>query len=189
MNNPGNRLPPSFAGLRTRRPTGKRRAHLLGGAAGFVAVAVVGAVAVAGCTSGTASEQRTVTEPATVSQASFVEVRRAPGCGCCGGWEAYMRDQGFVVEGAADPDIAQFKASKGVPASAQACHTALIDGYVIEGHVPIEAITDLLKERPAIDGIALAGMPAGSPGMSGQQQAPFEVLALSDGTAIGFGEY
>jgi hypothetical protein len=100
-----------------------------------------------------------------------------------------MREHGFEVEGEDDPDILEFKSSNGVPSTAQACHTAVIDGYVIEGHVPIEAIEHLLAQRNAIDGIALPGMPSGSPGMSGEKQEPFEVLALSIGTTVTFGLY
>ncbi|MFV2062961.1 MAG: DUF411 domain-containing protein [Chloroflexota bacterium] len=127
--------------------------------------------------------------PAAALQASFIEVRRAPGCGCCTGWEAYMREQGFTVDGYEDPDIVSFKDSSGIPLTAQACHTAIVDGYIVEGHVPIEAVNDLLEQRPAIDGIALAGMPQGSPGMSGQKQGPFEVVAFSGGEASVFGPY
>ena len=100
-----------------------------------------------------------------------------------------MRDHGYEVRASDDPDIAAFKASLGVPASAQACHTALIDGYVVEGHVPAAAIEDLLQERPEIDGIALPGMPPGSPGMSGAKQGPFEVVSLAEGGAFAFGSY
>lgn len=100
-----------------------------------------------------------------------------------------MRKHGFEVQGADDPDIAQFKASMGVPTSAQACHTAVLDGYVIEGHVPFAAIEDLLERQPPIDGIALPGMPVGSPGMPGTQDAPFGILALSGGSTSSFGLY
>lgn len=118
-----------------------------------------------------------------------VEVHRAPNCGCCTGWEAYMLDQGFTVESWEDPGLTEFKIASGVPMDAMSCHTAIIDGYVVEGHVPIEAILDLLEQRPDIDGIALPGMPQGSPGMPGEQVVPFEILAFDDGTASIFGSY
>lgn len=69
------------------------------------------------------------------------------------------------------------------------CHTAVIDGYAIEGHVPVAAIEDLLATRPAIDGIALPAMPPGSPGMPGVKAGPFEILAVTDGVVSPFGSY
>ena len=118
-----------------------------------------------------------------------VEMHSAPGCGCCAGWEAYMTEQGFTVDASEDAALSQFKTDLGIPSSAMSCHTAIIDGYIVEGHVPVEAIFDLLEQRPEIDGIALPGMPAGSPGMPGEKTAPFEILAIDDGTTSVFGEY
>jgi hypothetical protein len=86
-------------------------------------------------------------------------------------------------------DLTAIKAEHGVPQAAWSCHTAIIDGYVVEGHVPIEAIDDLLAEHPPIDAIALPGMPAGSPGMPGVKAAPFEILAIEAGTTSTFGSY
>jgi hypothetical protein len=99
-----------------------------------------------------------------------------------------MRDHGFTVHSMPD-DMATMKQQVGMPKDASSCHTAVIDGYAIEGHVPVEAIEDLLVHRPAIDGIALPGMPPGSPGMPGDKAAPFTVLAVSDGTTSNFGSY
>jgi hypothetical protein len=76
-----------------------------------------------------------------------------------------------------------------VPSSAWSCHTAIVDGYVVEGHVPVEAIDDLLDAAPLIDGIALAGMPPGSPGMPGTKEGPFQVLTIRSGTTAPFGSY
>jgi hypothetical protein len=118
-----------------------------------------------------------------------VEVHRAPNCGCCIGWEAYMIDEGFTVDSWEDPGLTEFKATSGVPMDAMSCHTAIVDGYVVEGHVPVGAILDLLEQRPDIDGIALPGMPQGSPGMPGEQLAPFEILAFDDGVTSVFGDY
>jgi hypothetical protein len=118
-----------------------------------------------------------------------IEVHRAPNCGCCAGWEAYIEDQGFAVDSWEDPGLSEFKMSSGVPSTALSCHTAVVDGYVVEGHVPVEAILDLLEQRPEIDGIALPGMPVGSPGMPGEKAAPFQILAFVDGTTSVFGEY
>lgn len=120
---------------------------------------------------------------------AVVELHAAPGCDCCGGWEEYMTSHGFTVESTEEADLSAFKEARGVPRDAWSCHTAVIDGYTVEGHVPVEAIEDLLADRPDIDGIALPGMPAGSPGMPGEKAAPFEVLAIDDGTVTTFGQY
>jgi hypothetical protein len=127
--------------------------------------------------------------PVTAVQDIVIEVHRAPNCGCCTGWEAYIEDQGFAVDSWEDPGLTEFKMTSGVPSTAMSCHTAIVDGYIVEGHVPVEAILDLLEQRPEIDGIALPGMPAGSPGMPGEKTAPFEILAFVDGTTTVFGEY
>lgn len=100
-----------------------------------------------------------------------------------------MQAAGWSVRAADDPDIAAFKAQYGMPQSAWSCHTAVVAGYAIEGHVPMKAIEDLLATRPDIDGIALPAMPAGSPGMPGVKAGPFEILAIKDGKTSLFGLY
>lgn len=127
--------------------------------------------------------------PSPAAAAVIVEVYKSPTCTCCHAWEAYLRDLGYEVRSIPVDDVAAVKLEHGIPEDAWSCHTALIDGYAVEGHVPAEAIEDLLEDRPAIDGIALAGMPAGSPGMPGVQEDPFEVLAIDDGVATAFGSY
>ncbi len=127
--------------------------------------------------------------PANVQIAMVVDVYKSPTCGCCHEWEAYLRTHGYTVNSIPTDDMAAFKAEHRIPAAAQSCHTAIIGGYVVEGHVPVEAIEDLMAERPAVDGITLPGMPPGSPGMAGDQKGPFEVLALEDGTTSPFGAY
>ena len=144
--------------------------------------------AVAACSSDSTSNEGTSAISAGV-QTALVEVHSAPGCGCCAGWAEYMESHGYTVETTEDADLAGFKTARGVPAQAQSCHTAVIDGYTVEGHVPAEAIQDLLTERPDIDGIALPGMPSGSPGMPGEQLEPFEVLVIDDGATSVYGEY
>ena len=81
----------------------------------------------------------------------------------------YLQNHGAAVEIADDPDRASFRDEVGIPQSAASCHTAIVDGYAIEGHVPVEAITRLLHERPDAAGLALAGMPVDSPGMGGDE--------------------
>jgi hypothetical protein len=124
-----------------------------------------------------------------VTAAREVTVYRSPSCSCCHEWEAYMTAHGFTVRSVPMDDMAAVKRERGLPQAAWSCHTAVIDGYVVEGHVPIEAIETMLANRPAIDGIALPGMPAGSPGMAGQREGPLEVLAISDGVTSPFGTY
>jgi hypothetical protein len=127
---------------------------------------------------------------AAVAPAIFtMTVHRSPSCGCCHVWEDYLSERGASIEPVDAPDLAALKTSLGIPESLWSCHTAVVKGYIVEGHVPLEAIERLLAERPAIDGIALAGMPSGSPGMPGPKEAPFRVEAFVDGTVQLFGEY
>ncbi len=105
----------------------------------------------------------------------------SPNCGCCIGYADEMRRQGFDVTVVALDDMNSIKEKYGIPANKQSCHTAIIDNYFIEGHVPIEAVKKLLKERPAIDGIGLPGMPPGAPGIPGQKLAPYKIYQSVDG--------
>jgi hypothetical protein len=108
-----------------------------------------------------------------------VTMYKQVGCGCCSIWAEHLRKAGFKVSSVELPDMNRIKTTYGVPAAIHTCHTALVDNYVIEGHVPIDAIEKLLKERPAIAGIGVAGMPLGSPGMeSGSRKDPYEVVAF-----------
>lgn len=104
-------------------------------------------------------------------------VYRSPSCGCCGGWIDYMKAKGHESRVVMLEDMEPTKERLKVPEAMQSCHTAVIDGYVVEGHVPVEAIGKLLKERPKVTGIAAPGMPQGSPGMSGAPE-PFTVYAF-----------
>lgn len=117
-------------------------------------------------------------------------VHRTPTCGCCGGWQDHVAAEGYRVDEHHHADLADLKHDFGIPADQWSCHTTEVDGYFVEGHVPAAALDDLLDSRPEIDGITLAGMPSGSPGMPGPQEAPFEVMAVVDGEIVGpFGEY
>jgi hypothetical protein len=118
-----------------------------------------------------------------------MSVYRSPDCSCCHLWSEIAEQAGWTIVTADKLDMAAFKAETGVPGEAASCHTAIIDGYFVEGHVPLAAIDRLLAERPAIDGIALPGMPAGSPGMGGVAVGPFEILAISGGEITPFGSY
>ncbi len=121
--------------------------------------------------------------PAAIA-AENMAVYRDPTCGCCGAWIAYARANGYTVNVHEDQSMVVVKARLGVPASAASCHTALIGGYVIEGHVPVEDIQRLLAERPDARGLAAPGMPIGSPGMELGAPQRYDVLLLErDGTS------
>ncbi len=97
--------------------------------------------------------------------ATELTVYRSPTCNCCGHWVDHMQAAGFAVEDVVTDDMDAIKDQYGVPEALASCHTALIEGYVIEGHVPASDVQRLLSERPAILGLAAPGMPVGSPGM------------------------
>jgi len=99
--------------------------------------------------------------------APTMEVFKSPTCGCCAKWVDHVRAGGLAVEVTemSDEALASLKEKHGIPPTAQSCHTGIIDGYVVEGHVPVAEVHRLLKERPAVAGVAVGGMPLGSPGM------------------------
>jgi hypothetical protein len=113
-----------------------------------------------------------------------VTLYKNPECSCCEGYVAYLKDNGFAVESKPTNDLAEISRKAGVPEQYQGCHTAFIEGYVVDGHVPVEAIRKLLSERPAIAGITLPGMPMGSPGMGGAKTEPFTIYAVSKDGAV-----
>lgn len=116
-------------------------------------------------------------------RAAEVVVHMSPTCGCCGAWVEHLRQNGFSVDERFSEDMGAVKARHGVPAPLASCHTALVDGYVIEGHVPASDIQRLLGQRPDARGLAVPGMPAGSPGMEGAGQEPYDVLIFKEGGA------
>jgi len=118
--------------------------------------------------------------PMAYAAGPAIKVTKDPSCGCCSAWADHLRGNGFDVTLVDNPQINQLKAQLGVPASLRSCHTAVIGNYVIEGHVPAASISRLLRERPDIKGLAVAGMPAGSPGMeiSGTPAESYEVIAF-----------
>lgn len=108
-----------------------------------------------------------------------VTVYRSPTCGCCGKWVDHLRANGFEVTVRDVADVDAYKHKYGVPRNLASCHTALVDGYVIEGHVPADVVRRLLAERPEVHGLAVPGMPIGSPGMEqGNRRDPYEVVAF-----------
>ena len=118
-----------------------------------------------------------------------VTVHKDPGCGCCTGWVEHLEAAGFPVTANNTPRMNAVKARLGVPHELAACHTAEVAGYVIEGHVPAAAIDRLLAERPAAKGLAVPGMPVGSPGMEGGEPEIYDVVLFGPGESRVFGKF
>ena len=112
------------------------------------------------------------------ADATHIKVYKSPTCSCCSRWADQLSASGFDVETVNVPDMAPIKQQFRVPRQLGSCHTAIVDGYVIEGHVPIADILRLLRERPDKKGIGVPGMPIGSPGMEGPDPQPFKVYAF-----------
>lgn len=122
----------------------------------------------------------TDTAPAVIA-ADTIVVYKHPTCGCCNKWITHLEQAGFKVVAHDEPQMSLVKTRLGVPAEMASCHTAEVNGYVIEGHVPAEDIRKLLATRPKAKGLAVPGMPIGSPGMEvGEQRDAYDVLLLTD---------
>lgn len=134
----------------------------------------------------------TTTAAAPVARDSMtVTVYKSPTCGCCSAWVDHMRASGFQVVAIDTDDVDAIKRQHGVHADHASCHTALVGGYVLEGHVPAADVRRLLAERPAVTGLAVPGMPAGSPGMEvGGMKDPYDVVAFTrDGATSVFAKH
>lgn len=119
----------------------------------------------------------------TAADPPRIQVYKTATCGCCTKWIEHLEAAGFEVTAEDLPDVAPLKSEKGVPAELTSCHTALVDGYVLEGHVPAADIERLLSERPAIQGLAVPEMPLGSPGMEhpdASRHQPYDVLSFGE---------
>jgi len=117
--------------------------------------------------------------PSASSVASpAIKVYKTPQCGCCKAWVAHLEEAGFKVEVVDMPDLSAVKTKYGVKPELQACHTAVVGNYTIEGHVPADLIVKMLNEKPAIAGLAVPGMPSGSPGMEGGMKESYDVLSF-----------
>ena len=117
-------------------------------------------------------------------------VFRSPTCGCCEKWVRHLESHGFAVEMREVRDVTPVKAAHGVPPKMASCHTALVDGYIVEGHVPADDVKRLLKQRPNITGISVPRMPIGSPGMEGPNPEPYQVLTFdSEGRVSVFSKH
>lgn len=140
----------------------------------FLIILILGVIFVAGCSSA---------ERADVGK---VVVFKSSTCGCCALYANELKKQGFDVKTVDTIFMSSVKEKYNIPQNMASCHTTTIGDYFIEGHVPIQAIDKLLEEKPDIDGIALPGMPSGSPGMPGVKTGSFRIYAISDGVSSEF---
>lgn len=146
-----------------------------------VAVAIGGAVVQTNLQmKSTTSETASVGQSVGFGSGHHVTLYRSPTCGCCLGYAEALRAEGFTVEVIEDRDMRAVKAQYAIPATKESCHTSVIDGsYVVEGHVPLEAVKTLLQDRPDIAGIGLPSMPSGTPGMPGPKFGSYKVYQLT----------
>ena len=114
-----------------------------------------------------------------------MHVHTAPSCGCCHAWADLARARGYAITVSELTDPQAEKAALGVPLELASCHTVEADGYVFEGHVPFEALEAVLRDRPAIAGLAVPGMPMGSPGMGDDPSARYDVIAFGEDAGAG----
>lgn len=137
---------------------------------------LIGLVVVAALLGGIAWLALSETDPANAAPGEVV-VYKSPTCGCCAEWVDHLRDAGFTVIVNSTEDLNPVKRRYGVPYGMGSCHTAVVDGYVIEGHVPAADVKRFLAEKPEAAGLAVPGMPIGSPGMEqGDIREPYEVM-------------
>ena len=134
---------------------------------------------IAGCLGSPAEDQRAIEGTLSVTNAQQFS---SPGCSCCSQYASYLREYlDTTLQETDTEDVSALKQRHNIPTELQSCHTLILDEYVVEGHVPAEVIATLLDEEPAIDGIALPGMPAGSPGMGGTKSDSLTVYVLGGG--------
>ena len=123
---------------------------------------------------------------ANIDDKQIVEVFKTPSCGCCYGYVLFLKDEKFEVKQTDMGSLHSIKQKYNIPVEMQSCHTTIMGKYFVEGHVPFEAVNKLLKEQPDIDGIALPGMPIGTPGMPGDKDEPYVIYQLKDGKSSVF---
>ncbi|HET7585009.1 MAG TPA: DUF411 domain-containing protein [Gemmatimonadaceae bacterium] len=125
--------------------------------------------------------------PNATAATADIAVYADPSCGCCRNWIAHVEQNGFHPTVHLVDDVTPYKDRYGVPVALRSCHTAVVDGYVVEGHVPADLIQRMRAERLAVAGLAVPGMPMGAPGMEGPTKDPYQVIAFtSDGTTSVF---
>jgi hypothetical protein len=117
--------------------------------------------------------------PVQAEQSTAITVYRSPSCSCCGKWVAHLKQNNFVIKEIMSDDMDAIKKKHGVSDDMASCHTALVNGYVVEGHVPADDINALLKTKPDVVGIAVPQMPNGTPGMEmGDKKDPYNVISF-----------
>lgn len=116
--------------------------------------------------------------PTAVVKKPTITVYKDPNCGCCKAWIAHLLKAGYTVDAKDSPSMSEIKRGLGVPDALTSCHTGVVNGYIIEGHVSPEEIDRLLAQKPTIAGLAVPGMPMGSPGMDGGPKQHYQVLAF-----------
>ena len=141
-----------------------------------IGLTVVGILAVLFLVNNGVSTQESTTNK-LVGDGGFIIYKSAT-CGCCGVYSSYLKGEDISVDIRNVTDMSEIKEKFGIPQQLQSCHTSEVGGYVVEGHIPIEVINKLLTEKPQIQGIALPGMPSGSPGMPGPKAGPFVIYTL-----------
>jgi len=125
----------------------------------------------------------------SAAETTEIQVYKTPTCGCCAKWVDHLRDNGFTVSVTDLKDVTPIKLENGVPRRLASCHTAIAEGYIVEGHVPAVALRRLLDERPKVSGLAVPGMPIGSPGMEGPNPERYQVLSFGAGGTRVFSEH
>lgn len=129
-------------------------------------------------------------EPTATKESVKMTVYKSPTCGCCGKWVEYLEERNFEVTVVDQANLQTVKGQFGVGTQLQSCHTAVVEGYAIEGHVPAEDILRLLAERPAVAGLAAPGMPQYSPGMMSDEPRGYDVLTFTrSGETTRFSSY
>ena len=148
----------------------------------FIITAIV--LAIAGIAalkrSGSAEESLSLVAGALIDGTKAI-VYKSPTCGCCNNYVSYLKKQGFEVEArnVSDQELQDVKSKHNIPNNLGSCHTTVIGDYAIEGHIPVQSIAKLLDEKPDVSGIALPGMPEGSPGMGGVKRGTFAVSSFT----------
>lgn len=161
------------------------RRKTLGAIALLIAIGSVSISACSHMTSSDVSHQQAAVVADLPPEARQVVSFRSPTCGCCLGWVEHMRTQGFQVEDNVVEDIEAVKREHNIPTDLASCHTAIVNGYVVEGHIPAADVSRLLIEKPDVVGIAVPGMPIGSPGMeSGDIRQPYAVYTFTEDGSI-----